>query len=626
MSYRELILKRENRFSGSLAPIDINIDGKWVAKLKNGAEISIPLDYSQHEFYMRYGDTAGSKLYSDKYIIPQDQFNHRIFCHLKWGLFQGKLLWEVDQEQEEKNRHMIQMANKMNEALVSIEKESPIGYRDYSELDNLPKEVLESGVYEAWYTLKKFKYPPIVVEQYMKGNWGYERLYRHVHDLYTITALKDEYSKYLRHYDYFVKSHDAINSVLDEENAIDEIIQFFDENAYDYISEELINSIDNIENYYNDSDIWKTLETLLFVDVDESALINLKKALIIASKVEGISDEETKKYKAVKNLYKKVFLFIEDCEQEKVHVITVDEIIAETIRNSYTKSFTELDKMLDNFLEYTCKLFKIDGSQFNILQKVFAFYGAYDLEKKILENMVKNYIPRNYEQEDRLVFLQEGKYKLNNFVDNDSQPNNFIEDNSIKYEYRSVNWNSEKIEEYCENLSLQNRVVQYPIVVQEWNKEVTIDTNYLDVETIKQLMVNEFIDNYGKCFSVCLGMSRTIDNYSEAMDTIFITADGDEQTKNVYSWITYFVTAEKINNKQVAFAIYVLYVPTLDTEVNSELNSIIEKNKLCAKKVILLKEKQNPRINRQIQNVNNLIIKVLENWANDENKKVDIYS
>ncbi len=40
---------------------------------------------------------------------------------------------------------------------------------------------------------------------------------------------------------------------------------------------------------------------------------------------------------------------------------------------------------------------------------------------------------------------------------------------------------------------LQNRVVQYPIVVQEWNKEVTIDTNNLDVETIKQLMVNDFM-------------------------------------------------------------------------------------------------------------------------------------
>ena len=45
-----------------------------------------------------------------------------------------------------------------------------------------------------------------------------------------------------------------------------------------------------------------------------------------------------------------------------------------------------------------------------------------------------------------------------------------------------------------------------------------------------------------------------------------------------------------------------------------------------AQKINLLKEKQNPRINRMIQNVNNLIIEVLENWANDENKKVDIYS
>lgn len=53
---------------------------------------------------------------------------------------------------------------------------------------------------------------------------------------------------------------------------------------------------------------------------------------------------------------------------------------------------------------------------------------------------------------------------------------------------------------------------------------------------------------------------------------------------------------------------------------------LIEKNKICAQKINLLKEKQNPRINRMIQNVNNLIIEVLENWANDENKKVDIYS
>ena len=87
----------------------------------------------------------------------------------------------------------------------------------------------------------------------------------------------------------------------------------------------------------------------------------------------------------------------------------------------------------------------------------------------------------------------------------------------------------------------------------------------------------------------------------------------------------YFVTAEKISNKQVAFAIYTLYFPALDMEVSIDSKSIIEKNKICVQKINLLKEKQNPRINRHIQNINNLIIEVLENWTNDVNKNVDIY-
>ena len=46
---------------------------------------------------------------------------------------------------------------------------------------------------------------------------------------------------------------------------------------------------------------------------------------------------------------------------------------------------------------------------------------------------------------------------------------------------------------------------------------------------------------------------------------------------------------------------------------------------MCTK-IILLKEMQNPKINRNIQNINNLIIDVLEKWANNENEKEDIYS
>lgn len=173
--------------------------------------------------------------------------------------------------------------------------------------------------------------------------------------------------------------------------------------------------------------------------------------------------------------------------------------------------------------------------------------------------------------------------------------------------------------------SLQNRTVEYPFVVQEWNKEVSINISNFDVEAIGRLIADAFIENYGERFSVRLGTSKTMDNYSEPMDTISIMADSDEEAKNGYSWIEYFVTAEKISNKQVAFAIYTLYFPALDMEVSIDSKSIIEKNKICVQKINLLKEKQNPRINRHIQNINNLIIEVLENWTNDVNKNVDIY-
>lgn len=422
--------------------------------------------------------------------------------------------------------------------------------------------------------------------------------------------------------------YDAENiEMRTEDNPIEEIIELSkgSRKIHDHISDDLAKAITDIDNYYKNGDNEKALESLLLVNVDEKDLWGIKKLLIISAMTEGATDEETEKYMVIKQFYKDVYLLLDDTKSEKTYIDTVDEIIAETIRCSYTKVFTKVDEMLDEFLEYTCKTLDIPGSQYNILQKVFAYFEAYEQEKRILENMVNNYITRSSEQEDRLTFLQKGSYTNFNLGDSASQGSGFIEDGNMKYEYRSVNWDNKKIEEYFENLSLQNRAVEYPFVVQEWNKEVSINISNFDVEAIGRLIADAFIENYGERFSVRLGTSKTMDNYSEPMDTISIMADSDEEAKNGYSWIEYFVTAEKISNKQVAFAIYTLYFPALDMEVSIDSKSIIEKNKICVQKINLLKEKQNPRINRHIQNINNLIIEVLENWTNDVNKNVDIY-
>ena len=161
----------------------------------------------------------------------------------------------------------------------------------------------------------------------------------------------------------------------------------------------------------------------MLVNVDEKDLWGIKRLLILSAMTEGATDRESEKYMVVKQVYKTVYLLLDETKSEKTYINTVDEIIAETIRCSYTKVYTKIDDMLDEFLGYTCKMLEISGSQYNILQKVFAYFEAYEQEKRILENMVSNCITRSSEQEDRLTFLQKGSYNKYNFSCNKRKNN-----------------------------------------------------------------------------------------------------------------------------------------------------------------------------------------------------------
>lgn len=144
----------------------------------------------------------------------------------------------------------------------------------------------------------------------------------------------------------------------------------------------------------------------------------------------------------------------------------------------------------------------------------------------------------------------------------------------------------------------------------------------VDITELVIRMQNVFKESFNDRFDVGITNIKTLDNYADYVEAVLI----DETDLDTgYSWILFFVTGERINNKQVAFSIYTLYIPLLDTDVIALENNIIEKNKVCAQKIKLLKEMQNPRINRHIQNVNDLIISVLEKWSNEEKEHIDIY-
>lgn len=623
---RYLKLKRESRFMGCAAPYEIYIDDSHVANLDNGDEISIPLDSLEHRFYMKFGT-----VFSDGLIIHADKYDHALYCYHRAGLTKGKLIWEIDKNQEEVNKQLMEeeaekeaISRILNENLQLIQNNNLVGDRDYSILSRLSDSVRQSEIYKEWLINIKEDYFSSLLKLYIEKNWGYERIFSSIYDLYTIPEYKEKFSKYLKHYDYYAK--DAINSVLDENDPISELTKLANnkDNIGEYISDELAESVFSIEDCIKKGENETAIENLLLINVNEIDLCNIKKALIISAMTEGVTDQDTKKYEIVKKIYNKTYMFIGKANDETFVLNTVDEIIAETIRCSYAKIYSTVDEMLDIFIQITCKIFNIQSAQYNILQKVFAYFGAYEEEKRILESMVKNHITRSSIQEERLTLLQKGNYKNDVLLKNDNLDKNLIKDGDFIYEYRSVNWDIKRIDDFFENLSLQNRLAEYPFVVKEWNKDINMSINEINIENIGKLINDAFHDNYDNRFTVRLLTAKTTDNYSDSTKMISIMSDKDEEIKNGYSWIIYLVTIEKISNQQIAFSVYTLYFPALDVEIIDD-KSIIEKNRICAQKILLLKEMQNPKINRNIQNINNLIIDVLEKWANNENEKEDIY-
>lgn len=450
---RYLNLKRESRFTGCVVPYEIYIDDKHVADLENGAEISIPLDFLEHKFYMKFDSVFSAGL-----IIHADKYDHALYCYHRAGLIKGKLIWEIDKNQEDINKQLMEeeiekkaISSILNENLELIKNNKLVGERDYSILSKLPDSVRQSEIYKEWLINIKKEYFSSLLRLYIEKKEGYERIFPAICDLYTIPEYKEEFSKYLKHYDYYAK--DAINSVLNEDDPITEITKLANskDNIGEYISDELAESVFSIDDFIEKGDNETAIKNLLLINVDEIDLYNIKKALIIST------------------------------------------------------------------------------------------------------------------------------------------------------------------------------MTEYPFVVKEWNKDINMSINEINIENIGKLINDAFHDNYDNRFTVRLLTAKTTDNYSDSTKMISIMSDKDEEIKNGYSWIIYFVTIEKISNQQIAFSVYTLYFPALDVEIIDD-KSIIEKNRICAQKIILLKEMQNPKINRNIQNINNLIIDVLEKWANNENEKEDIYS
>lgn len=96
-------------------------------------------------------------VFSAGLIIHADKYDHALYCYHRAGLIKGKLIWEIDKNQEDINKQLMEeeiekkaISSILNENLELIKNNKLVGERDYSILSKLPDSVRQSEIYKEW--------------------------------------------------------------------------------------------------------------------------------------------------------------------------------------------------------------------------------------------------------------------------------------------------------------------------------------------------------------------------------------------------------------------------------------------------------------------------------------------
>ncbi len=308
-----------------------------------------------------------------------------------------------------------------------------------------------------------------------------------------------------------------------------------------------------------------------------------------------------------------------DGPEDDDHVVLhpcVDMIIAEVIRLKNSGSTEQYRNTLQEWLKICGE--QIDFDQLNVMQNVFAALQAFDLEKEVLEYMVSINYPRTPEQEKRLKFLQGGSSvgSSNSATAGYEAINVTAEEGQLLYDHRFLNWKSNDIKKYFDNLTLLQQSQTVSVVLDEWKKDVDLQNVKWDNCAVQKIIQDGLQKEFGEDYAVAIVDSgAALDGWIDVLPSIYVQA-ADPSMR--YSEISYLVSGEQITHTRVRVSIMVL-MSSLDAAKKPLENEI-----LC-KKIISAKEKHNPRMDTVIETMKNLLVAQIESWINQNNFDSNIY-
>lgn len=489
--------------------------------------------------------------------------------------------------------------------------------RDFSFFDQMPGEYRNGSEFKKNLAKVEEKYYSFLANAFKDCEITVPSIISCLKDLLYFDELRDDIESMIAAEPYLKSEVAASASVFSESSDISAMMQRVrDYNIMDTMRTmgEFVDGITVSES----SDFKGALRHWLLGSYSKEELDDIKIAVLHLAQEEDQNEAIVEIYDCYKKLCKRTFGLSTvkkvDGKEEVVIYPPVDMVIAEVLRHICSGTADQYNADLKEWIE-TCGE-RIGGEQLNVLQNVFFHLNAFEQEEIVLEHMVRHNIARSAEQEQRLKFLK-GNHTTGSMGQTTFQAINVqAGENDLLYDHRFVNWKVNEIQQYFSNLTLTRTSQIHKMVIDEWQKDVSIPGILWNNEEVLKLVSAEMEKNFGRVYEVSIvDAGAAVDDWVDVLPSIYIRAM-DAGVRN--SELSFLVVGEQVTNSTVHLTIMVLLAPIVQASEATE-------NDVLCKKMIAVKEKHNPRVDTFISTVKNILIGQLETWINQFNNKQEIY-
>lgn len=504
------------------------------------------------------------------------------------------------------------------------------GKFDFSAVDSLSDELKSSDSYKQEAADVVNLCCEALVKLHQKCCISIRFVMQTIHNLQRFADIVPSIRGLDRHYDAFFPVDNADCSFLTDFDSIAEGLEAAKNDSDNYLamvgSNSPLSRLAALKDILKSEDYVAAVSNLLFADQEVAPYAGMKKMILCLSMEE--TDEATAllldtyctvimNYLRLSTAKEKVGKDNPFISASTEQILPIDLLIAQSIKSSKSGSPQEVDTNLDEFLEYYPLICTSSWEdQLFILQKVFAYLKMYSQERKVLEFLVKNNIPRTEQIDRRLNFLKNlNQNDISNAANSIEEFSIQTSDNEIAYDYRFISWTVSEINSYMNLLTSEDKTLDLPMVVAEWNKKIPQKNIRWSTDAMQVYLDKYLHENFGDLYTTKIkNCGAVLSNEVEYEPSVYIEATDSAK----YPWLSFVVTGEQLTMTQVSFAIYALYLPTKDSQCTQAVDTI-EQNQKYQNRLITLKQAQNPKIKNYIESINEILISGLEAWLNNNN-------